>query len=128
RFELLIPGNYTVSVSASGFATLEQTTDVSVGRASTVNAALEVSRGKQTVEVSAAVTALDTDNPNISDTISAVQITELPNPGNDLSYIAQIAAGSTMNTQSGYGNFSSYGLPATSNLFTLDGMDDNDPF
>ena len=28
----------------------------------------------------------------------------------------------------GYGNFSSYGTPGTSNLFTLDGMDDNDPF
>ena len=33
-----------------------------------------------------------------------------------------------MNTGSGYGNFSSFGVSATSNLFTLNGMYDNDPF
>ncbi|MBV9625889.1 MAG: hypothetical protein JOZ14_18120 [Acidobacteria bacterium] len=33
-----------------------------------------------------------------------------------------------MNTQGGYGNFSAFGMPGTSNLFTLNGMDDNDPF
>src|SRR6516225_3773053 len=33
-----------------------------------------------------------------------------------------------MNTGGGFGNFSSFGLPATSNLFTLNGMNDNDPF
>ncbi len=128
RFFLLTPGNYTVTVSAPGFASAEQSTDVSVGQVSAVNVKLELSAGKQTLVVTEAVTALETENPNITDTITQTQITELPNPGNDLSYIAQIAAGSTMNTQSGYGNFSSFGLPATSNLFTLDGMDDNDPF
>jgi hypothetical protein len=128
RFFLLIPGSYTVTVSASGFATVEQKTDVAVGQLVTVNAKLELSHGKQTLVVTEAATKLQTDNPNLADTISAVQISELPNPGNDMSYIAQTAAGSVMNTNSGYGNFSSYGLPATSNLFTLDGMDDNDPF
>jgi hypothetical protein len=128
RFYLLVPGNYTVTVSASGFATLEQKTDLEVGQLVTVNAKLELSHGKQMVVVTEAATRLETENPNIFDTIIEKQVTELPNPGNDISYIAQIAAGSTMNTQSGYGNFSSYGLPGTSNLFTLDGMDDNDPF
>ena len=33
-----------------------------------------------------------------------------------------------MNTQGGYGNVEAFGLPATSNLFTMNGMDDNDPF
>ena len=33
-----------------------------------------------------------------------------------------------MNTQGGYGNVEAFGLPATSNLFTMDGMDANDPF
>ena len=45
-----------------------------------------------------------------------------------MSYIAQLSPGAVMNTGAGYGNFSSYGTPGTSNLFTLDGMDDNDPF
>jgi len=93
------------------------------------NFKLELSAGRQEVVVTTeAAAVVQTDNPNLSDTITETQITELPNPGNDISYIAQTAAGSTMNTASGYGNFSSYGLPADSNLFTLDGMDDNDPF
>ncbi len=33
-----------------------------------------------------------------------------------------------MNTGGTYGNFSAFGLPATSNLFTLNGNDENDPF
>jgi outer membrane receptor protein involved in Fe transport len=128
QFPLLTPGNYTVTVSASGFASVEEKTAVNLGQVSTVNVKLEVSKIRQVVAVTEAATKLQTDNPNVTDTVSEKQITELPNPGNDLSYIAQTAAGSMMNTLGGYGNFSSYGLPATSNLFTLDGMDDNDPF
>ena len=33
-----------------------------------------------------------------------------------------------MNTGQGYGNFSAYGLPATSNLFTVNGENDMDPY
>ena len=33
-----------------------------------------------------------------------------------------------MNTGRGYGNFSSFGLPATSNLFTVNGENDMDPY
>ena len=43
-------------------------------------------------------------------------------------YIAQTAPGVVQNTQGGNGNFSAYGLPATSNLFTLNGQNENDPF
>ena len=55
-------------------------------------------------------------------------IQDAPNPGNDMTYIAQTAPGTVMNTQAGYGNFSTNGLSATSNLFTVNGMNDNDPF
>src|SRR5208282_4893584 len=127
RFSLLIPGAYTVNVTAAGFSTVEETATVSVGQALTLDIKLELAAaGRQEVVVTTEAAAnLQTDNPNLADTITETQITELPNPGNDISYIAQIAPGSTMNTQSGYGNFSSFGMPATSNLFTLDGMDDN---
>lgn len=72
--------------------------------------------------------SIQTQNGDITTTISAQQLANLPNPGGDLSYIAQIAPGTVMNTQAGYGNFSSFGLPATSNLFTYNGQYDNDPF
>ena len=63
-----------------------------------------------------------------STSLSQQQVSNVPNPGNDLSAIAQLAPGVIMNTQGGYGNVEAFGLPATSNLFTMDGMDDNDPF
>ena len=49
-------------------------------------------------------------------------------PVTNLSAIAQLAPGAIMNTQGGMGNVEAFGLPATSNLFTMNGMDDNDPF
>ena len=33
----------------------------------------------------------------------------VPNPGQDLTYVAQVAPGVVMNTQAGGGNFSSFG-------------------
>src|SRR5581483_8915463 len=51
-----------------------------------------------------------------------------PNPGNDLTFAAQITPGVVMNTAAGFGNFAVNGISGTSNLFTLDGMDDNDPY
>ena len=42
--------------------------------------------------------------------------------------VAQTAPGINMNTGGGYGNFQSSGLPATSNVFTVNGENDMDPF
>ena len=81
-----------------------------------------------TVTVTEAAPLLQSDSGNVAATLSQEQISQVPNPGNDMSYIAQLSPGAVMNTGMGYGNFSSYGTPGTSNLFTLDGMDDNDPF
>ena len=80
------------------------------------------------VTVTEAAPLLQTDNGDTSTSVSQQQVSNVPNPGNDLSAIAQIAPGAIMNTQGGYGNVEAFGLPATSNLFTLDGMDSNDPF
>ena len=128
RFNLLNPGNYTVTASAQGFQGKVQTVAVAVGQASTVNIALQVAGASQTVEVTAEGGVIQTDNGNVSTTISPQIVAEMPNPGNDLSYYVQTAPGATMNTQGGYGNTATFGISATSNLFTVDGMNENDPF
>jgi hypothetical protein len=81
--------------------------------------------------VSDATPVIQSDNGNFSASINPKQISEVPNPGNDLTYFAQTAPGMVMNTDfagSGNGNFSSLGMPGTSNLFRRDGMniDDNE--
>ncbi len=128
QFPLLEPGTYSITISAPGFKTLSSTATVSVGQNAIVNAKLEIGAPGITVEVSGEAPLLQTESSEISTTFNAREISEVPNPGNDLSFVAQTAAGSVMNTGSGYGNFSSFGVSATSNLFTLNGMYDNDPF
>ncbi|HWO32316.1 MAG TPA: carboxypeptidase regulatory-like domain-containing protein, partial [Candidatus Acidoferrum sp.] len=128
RFSLLSPGAYTVSVSASGFQVTQQTASITVGQTITLNVQVQLSSSTQTVEVTAGGEVVQTDNADLTTSFSADQITQVPNPGNDLSYIVQTSPGAVMNTQGGYGNSATFGLPATSNLFTVDGMDENDPF
>lgn len=128
RFALLNPGNYSISVTAPGFQTMEQEAVVSVGQASTVNLKLSVATSSTTVEVTAGGNAVQTENGNVSTTITPETIANMPNPGNDLTYYVQTAPGATMNTQAGYGNSAMFGISGTSNLFTVDGMNENDPF
>jgi hypothetical protein len=128
RFQLLNPGGYTVSAGAQGFQTIQHAAVVTVGQATTVNVQLAVSSANTTVEVTAEGGLVQTQNGNIATTFTPAQIEASPNPGNDLSYIVQQAPGAVMNTQAGYGNSAIFGLPATSNLFTVNGMNENDPF
>ena len=82
----------------------------------------------QTVEITENAATVQTENGDIATTIVSEQLANLPNPGNDLSFVAQLSPGAVMNTQGGYGNFEVFGLPATSNVFTYNGQYDNDPF
>ncbi len=128
QFSLVQPGTYTIVIAAASFKGWTETTTVSVDQNTIANAKLEVGAAGTTVEVSGEAPLLQAETAEISTTFNEREISEVPNPGNDLSFIAQTAAGSVMNTGSGLGNFSSFGLSASSNLFTLNGMYDNDPF
>ena len=128
NFPLLKPGSYSVSISQSGFRSVNQTVEVQLGQTTAANFHLSVGNISETVEVSGEVPLLQTEDANISTTFSESQISQLPNPGGDLTTYAQTAPGVLMNTGGSYGNFSAFGLPATSNLFTENGNDENDPF
>ena len=128
RFSLLSPDKYTVSVAAPGFAKTESVYTVNVGQSTIANIKVSVGASTQTVEVTGAPPLVQTDNANLSTNFNENIIENQPNGGNDLTYIAQTAPGVTMNTGQGYGNFSAYGLPATSNLFTVNGENDMDPY
>ncbi len=71
---------------------------------------------------------MQADNADLSTNFNQNMITNQPNGGNDITYVAQTAPGVTMSVGGGYGNFSAYGLPATSNLFTVNGENDMDPY
>ena len=128
RFSLLSPGSYTLDVSAQGFAKAQNTVVANIGAATISNVKLAVGQGSQTVEVTSASPLVSAENADLSTTFNNTLIQELPNPGNDLTYIAQTAPGVNMNTGMGYGNFESSGLPATSNVFTINGENAMDPY
>lgn len=125
---LLPPGSYTVTITTPGFRTVEKKIEVSLGGTLQVDFRLEVQSQNTSIEVQSEIASVQTENADIQSTFSTKQIEDLPNPGSDITFYAQLAPGSVMNTGGGYGNFSSFGLPATSNLFTLNGQNDNDPF
>ncbi len=128
RFSLLPPGSYSVSVNAQGFSKADTTLNVAVGQATTGDVKMAVGSSSQTVEVTSAAPLVQADNADLSTNFNQNMINNQPNGGNDITYVAQTAPGVTMNTGQGYGNFSSYGLPATSNLFTINGENDMDPY
>ena len=129
RVPLLSPGAYKVSVTAPGFETTDLSATISAGLTIPLNVRLTVGSGATTVEVTGTdVQLLQTDDAQVSTTFSLAQIQNLPNPGNDLTFVAQTAPGAVMNTQGGYGNFSVFGLPATSNTFTVNGGYEGDPY
>ena len=126
RFFFLPPGRYALTVFHDGFQKDSRTVEVLLGPPVSVNVTLEIMKGNTTVKVSGEAPLLNTENGDISTTMNQQQISELPNPGNDITYIAQTAPGAIMKTEGAFGNFSILGMPSTSNLFTLNGMYDTD--
>jgi len=129
RVPLLQPGRYKVNIKAQGFETATADANVAAGVISPVSIKLSVGQTSTTIEVTDASTqVLHTDDAQISTSFDLEQIQTLPNPGNDLTFVAQTTPGAVMNTQGGYGNFSVNGLPGTSNTFTVNGGYEGDPY
>nr|UXE44499.1 hypothetical protein Hi04_10k_c2476_00013 [uncultured bacterium] len=130
-FSFLLPGSYTLKVSYPGFTTDAVPVNVLLGPPGTLHVKLAIAPVATTIQVKTRAPLINTDNGDASTTFTERQVSEIPNPGNDLTYIAQTAPGVVMNTDTvgpeiTVGNFSSLGMPGYSNLFTVNGMNSND--
>ena len=137
-FPQLKPGTYAVQAEAAGFE-LQRNDAVfaGLGQKQTVDFVLQVAQTKQTVEVTGTPPLLNPGNANTSTNLDAPALENLPNPGGDLTYPLQFAAGALVNTAgsgndfvggtNGYGNVEFNGLPALSNGYIVDGLETNDP-
>ncbi len=130
RFPFLTPGSYTISLKPNGFQAVYKRAQIAVGQAAVVDFNLQLAATTTTIQVTEAADTVQSDNADITTHISSEQIANLPNPGNDLTFYAQVSPGVEMSTNAGfgYGNFSSFGLPGTSNTFTVNGAVNNDTF
>jgi len=133
----LIPGNYEVSVTASGFAkTVISNVVVFVGSRKRVDVVLKAGGVAETVVVTDKAPLLQTENANIGQVFDGRQLTEIPIPSNRNVY-SFLTLDSTVNTgptgnaeafrlESG-GSFSISGTRPSSITFKIDGQANNDP-
>jgi hypothetical protein len=128
RFFFLAPSKYTLTVTRDGFRNTSEEVSVLLGPPGTLNITLKIAKQSTAITVTGEMPLVQAENGDVSTTMNQKQISEVPNPGNDLTYIAQLAPGAIMNTDQGFGylgNVSILGMPGTSNLFTLNGMNNN---
>ena len=128
RVSFLSPGSYSITARATNFVATEKIATVLVGQITTVDIQLALKSASASILVTEQPIGVQTENANISTGVTAEQLATLPNSGNDMTFYALITPGVAMSTNGGYGNFSSFGLPATSNTFTVNGAVDNDVY
>src|SRR6266581_4553908 len=93
RFELLPVGNYTVTVTRTGFATFAQTIEILVGQTATVNAELKLGATSELIEVTSEAPVLDSTKTDVSQNITPKEVEELPMVGRDVANLAYLAPG-----------------------------------
>src|ERR1700751_3381130 len=123
QFSFLLPGRYTLKVEHPGFRQERRTVSVQVGPTVTVNITLQMASARSQISVTADAPLIQADNADVATPTTQKQISETPNPGNDLTYIAQTTPGAVMNTDAGpMSKFSILGMPGFSYAFTVDGV------
>ncbi|HXR97171.1 MAG TPA: carboxypeptidase regulatory-like domain-containing protein [Terriglobales bacterium] len=128
---LLEPGQYTITVEKTGFQTAKQSgVGIAVSTTGALNFKLQVGASSQTVEVTGEAPLIQPQNANTTTTLDSKAIENLPNPGGDITMLAQISPGAVMHVQGGGGTagLSFNGVQGNAIEYTYDGMDDNDPF
>ncbi len=127
----LLPGNYTINVTAAGFKKFVQTKyTLSVNSRQNVNIALEVGGAQETVTVTANAALLETTSGSGTASLEARQIADLPVMGNSAILLARIVPGMQWTAQPNYLSLhSNAGGSAVSaaggvggNEFSLDGV------
>ncbi len=115
------PGNFKLTVKMPGFATWESAgLKVRVGSTATVNASLKVGAASETVVVESGGAAdLATSSAVVGTTISNDALLHLPNLGRDVSTLAVLQPGVTLNGYTG-------GAYMDQNTYSLDGGNTSD--
>ncbi len=129
RISNLLPGTYTITVTASGF-TKSQIKDVSVALDKTVtaNVKLDVGTNVETVEVTASAASIDTTTASVQTSFQERSMTDLPtaSAGSGVLNLALLNAGVGTSGAIGLGTGPSVGgQRPRNNNFTIEGIDNN---
>src|SRR5437868_92015 len=126
-FPLLPVGPYLIQGTHSGFGTLNQDVQVTIGAKIDLKMTLPVATGNQTVQVSAEAPVVETTRSSVSDTVGDRQIANLPTNGRNFLDFTLLTPGVTRDYTRG-GDISFAGQRGTLSSLTVDGTDNNNNF
>ncbi|HLW78775.1 MAG TPA: TonB-dependent receptor, partial [Terriglobia bacterium] len=124
-------GTYTVSVEFQGFqSATHKGVTVDVQQQVVTDFTLQPGQITQTVEVTGQVPLLQTTNASVGQVVGTREVNDLPLNGRNFTFLAQLAAGTTVGQQEGRGlnatgDFSANGSRPAQNNYLLDGIDNN---
>jgi hypothetical protein len=123
-------GHYTVRIDAPGMGTQERRgIKVDVGAETRADAELSAETMQQSVSVQAEAPVMQLDSSALADVVGTRQVEELPLNGRDFRKLAFLVPGSAPRSPRGsLGSFTANGQREKSNIFLLDGVDNNDSF
>jgi len=123
-------GYYTVRLEAPGFNTMERVRlKVDVGGETRADFTLSVQTVDQTVTVSTAAPVMQVDSGDLAEVIDNRQVDKLPLNGRDFRKLAFLVPGVAPRSPRGsLGSFTVNGQREKSNVFLIDGVDNNDSF
>ncbi len=123
-------GFYTVKVEAANLATFtKKRVKVDVGAATRVDVVMTTKQLAQTVTVTEAAPEIQRDSATLAEVINQRQVDLLPLNGRDFRKLSFLVPGAAPRTPRGsFGSFTVNGQREKSNIFMIDGVDNNDSF
>src|SRR6185503_10104666 len=127
-FNSLPPGNYTITVEATGFKTFNSTGNVlTVGSPLVVNVSMEVGQPTERVDVTASFERLETTSAMLGGVVDRKAITELPLNGRNPLNLIVLEPGLVQRTTGGAGSGTHvFGSRDRAHNVTIDGIDANE--
>ena len=129
----LLPGDYSVVVTANGFSTSQTTVTVRVGGVTSANFKLKLGQASEIVTVESGEVQVNTVQPTVQGVITSTEIESLPMSGRNFLNIAalepgvQIQDGGSFDpTKNGFSSISFGGRYGRTARITLDGIDVSD--
>jgi len=128
RIVNLNPGEYRLSVVASGFKTMERQATVNIALTTQANFSLQVGSRTETVEVQGVAPLVEATEDRLSTLFVGREVADLPNNGGDFNNLLDGVPGVQRSPGGGFQSLNINGQRATSNNFAVDGIPNNDRY
>jgi hypothetical protein len=121
RFSNLPPGNYMITVTATGFRAAKQPVELATGHLPTIDIRLEVGTSTETIEVSASSGLVDVSQSKVQTNVGEAALMNLPTLS--LSYQSVIAFAPGARSEPLQGGYQINGASNSENAYLVEGQE-----